>query len=57
MPGKKMRSIKHPGAYEKAKQAFIRSGMSKKAAKTKAARLTNAGYGVKGIKHRKGKKK
>jgi hypothetical protein len=57
MPGKKNKSLKHPSASEKLKNALKRDeGLSEDAAQEKAARLTNAGYGVKGGK-RGGRKK
>lgn len=42
MPGKKYRSIKKPAAYEKVKARLIKEGVPTQAAKTSAARITNA---------------
>jgi hypothetical protein len=56
MPGKKYNSIKKPKAYEKVKAKLIGQGVPTAAAKTSAARITNAQAKKSRKKSKKGKK-
>jgi len=45
MPGKKYASIKHPAQYEAVKRELRKEGVPEQAAKTRAAKISNASGG------------